>query len=156
MMSDTVWMRQRILWYIPPKRIPYYDMEKDVVVHPKTPNGIKLEYFVFDSFLFANSVAVVLCDREEEFAPIKSLTGKDSLESARAMMSKLHWKWMKNAGAKLAENVAEESVICEVFPEISYQGENLKELCQGKQYQSLIGIGIESCHARDGFESLGE
>jgi UDP-N-acetylglucosamine/UDP-N-acetylgalactosamine diphosphorylase len=44
-------------------------------VIPKAPNGVKLEMFIFDSFLYAENVAVLEVSRKEEFAPLKNEKG---------------------------------------------------------------------------------
>jgi UDP-N-acetylglucosamine/UDP-N-acetylgalactosamine diphosphorylase len=53
---------------------------------PASPNGWKLERFVFDLLPHAPRAEVHEVAREREFAPIKNATGEDSLESARALV----------------------------------------------------------------------
>ena len=47
-------------------------------------------------------MSILEMDRNEEFAPIKNAVGTldDNPETARKMMSKLHQKWLINAGMK--------------------------------------------------------
>lgn len=42
---------------------------------PSQNNGIKIEYFIFDCFPYANRVVGLEVDRAYEFAPLKDRTG---------------------------------------------------------------------------------
>jgi UDP-N-acetylglucosamine/UDP-N-acetylgalactosamine diphosphorylase len=71
--------------HIARKKIPFAD--SDGVLHsPDAPNGFKYEQFLFDAFRYMNSVFLFEVEREKEFAPIKNLTGADSVDSARKML----------------------------------------------------------------------
>merc|ERR1719461_2011205 len=74
------------------KKIPHLD-SKGNEVKPEQPNGNKLEFFIFDSFRYAEKLNAYECLREEEFAPVKNAEGKDSPASAREMLS----AWKKQA-----------------------------------------------------------
>ena len=51
----------------------------------------KFETFIFDLFLYANSFKVMVGDRKKCFAPLKNLSGPDSLETvSKALESKRH------------------------------------------------------------------
>jgi UDP-N-acetylglucosamine/UDP-N-acetylgalactosamine diphosphorylase len=64
------------------KKIPHVDAEGRLV-KPDTPNGRKLERFVFDALSAASGVCVVETDRGVEFSPVKNATGADSPATAR-------------------------------------------------------------------------
>lgn len=66
------------------KKIEYLD-ENGKVIIPKTPNAYKYEAFIFDAFEQLEDMAVFRVKREEEFAPIKNIEGKDSPETARKL-----------------------------------------------------------------------
>ena len=71
--------------HIARKKIPYVDA--DGTSHaPDSPNGFKFEQFLFDAFRYMSSVFLFEVERQKEFAPIKNLTGADSVESARQML----------------------------------------------------------------------
>ncbi|KAI5168393.1 UDP-N-acetylglucosamine/UDP-N-acetylgalactosamine diphosphorylase [Pancytospora epiphaga] len=53
------------------KKIPFSD-EKGKVVTPSTPNGIKRERFIFDSFAFTTKNQVISVPRNHEFSPLKN------------------------------------------------------------------------------------
>merc|ERR1719499_29840 len=74
------------------KKIPCVN-EKGETTKPKQPNGIKLEYFIFDSFKYAKKMNAYECLREEEFAPIKNADGQDSPATAKLAMN----EWLKRA-----------------------------------------------------------
>ncbi|XP_076633707.1 UDP-N-acetylglucosamine pyrophosphorylase mmy [Colletes latitarsis] len=110
------------------KKIPYIDEDGHRHV-PTTSNGIKIEKFVFDVFMFAKELAVWEGIREEDFSPLKNgdSAGQDCPSTARSDVLKLHKKWLLNAGAT--------SVIddVEVAPLLSYAGENLSHV-QGQSF----------------------
>ncbi len=56
--------------------------------------GIKLEFFIFDTFPLAERVALLEVHRHEEFAPVKNPPGSksDSPDTARQAILKLHTK----------------------------------------------------------------
>merc|ERR1712012_445899 len=62
--------------HVAKKKIPTIsaDGEKEDVT-PSEPNGIKLEFFIFDSFAFTKKMSCYQCERSEEFAPVKRPSG---------------------------------------------------------------------------------
>jgi UDP-N-acetylglucosamine/UDP-N-acetylgalactosamine diphosphorylase len=73
-------------------------------VEPSTPNGYKLERFVFDAFPAARSLVAVEARREEEYSPIKNATGVASPESGRRDLIACYRRWLDAAGIALPEN----------------------------------------------------
>lgn len=73
--------------HIVEKKIPYLN-EAGETVKPEKPNGYKYESLVLDMIHMLDSCLVFEVVREKEFAPIKNLTGVDSVESARALLQK--------------------------------------------------------------------
>ncbi|XP_053983378.1 UDP-N-acetylhexosamine pyrophosphorylase [Hylaeus volcanicus] len=105
------------------KKIPYIDADGCRRI-PVSPNGIKIEKFVFDVFKFAKRLAVWKGIREEDFSPLKNgdSAGQDCPSTARNDVLKLHKKWLLNAGAtSVTDDV-------EVSPLLSYAGENLSHV----------------------------
>eukprot|EP00915_Cephaloidophora_sp_WS-2016_P012000 GHVH01017460.1.p1 GENE.GHVH01017460.1~~GHVH01017460.1.p1 ORF type:complete len:492 (-),score=62.20 GHVH01017460.1:34-1509(-) len=105
------------------KKIPYMD-NSGKMVNPDTINGVKMEMFIFDSFWFADKVFGLEVEREQEFAPVKNAVGGDSPETARQMLSSLHIKWLKEAGATID---AKSKGLMEIAPLVSYEGEGLED-----------------------------
>ena len=66
------------------KKVAYLD-EKGTHVEPAEPNAWKFEYFILDQVHELTSCLPYEVERGKEFAPIKNLTGTDSVESARAL-----------------------------------------------------------------------
>lgn len=62
-------------YHVARKAIPYYDCETHTLVKPKSPNGIKMESFIFDVFPFSKSMGCVLVPRSE-FTPVKNSNGR--------------------------------------------------------------------------------
>ena len=55
---------------------------------PEEPNGYKYENLVLDMIHQMSSCLPFEVVREREFAPIKNMTGIDSVESARELLKK--------------------------------------------------------------------
>jgi UDP-N-acetylglucosamine/UDP-N-acetylgalactosamine diphosphorylase len=83
------------------KKIPHLDHSGELV-KPDRPCGYKFECFAMDTLPDAGRSVVLACDRDEEFAPVKNASGADSPESARALMTKLYTRWLRQAGARIA------------------------------------------------------
>ena len=68
------------------KELKKYEAHKDVNVNGKIIPLIKVETFILDMISFFDTVCVYEVERNKEFAPIKNKEGKDSVESARALL----------------------------------------------------------------------
>lgn len=134
------------------KKIPHVT-EAGNFVDPDVPNGVKLEKFIFDVFQFADVEKFVIyeCDREQEFEPLKNASGREGTpQSCLSRLCRLHTKWILEAGAELVgpdgdsltmedlhksdqeDEVFDKKVIVEISPKVSYAGEGLKKIVQGK------------------------
>lgn len=71
------------------KKVVALDPSTGSRVEPEEPNGYKMERFVFDVLPLARGVLVARTRREEEFSPVKTLTGPDSVESCRRAMGRI-------------------------------------------------------------------
>ena len=76
-------------------RLPYHLAVKKIscikdgnVFVPEEPNGYKLECLAVDLVKLMGSCLGVEVEREREFAPVKNMTGVDSVETARALLIK--------------------------------------------------------------------
>lgn len=138
-LKEQVFPNLGSMYHIARKKIPYYDEVKKVTVKPDINNGIKLETFIFDIFPLSKSMAVLDVKREDEFAPVKNAPGatSDSPDTARAYLSSLGKRWVKNAGGIL---VGDLDSICEVSPLTSYGGEGLEELVKGKEVECPFSL----------------
>ncbi len=86
--ADLEKIRERNLpLHVVEKKIPYMD-EKGEKVKPEAPNGYKFEKLVLDMIHELDGCLPFEVVREKEFAPIKNLTGTDSVESARELCRK--------------------------------------------------------------------
>lgn len=82
------------------KKIPYIDANGHFV-NPESPNGVKLETFVFDALPMSEHSVILETLREEEFAPVKNATGVDSAEVTRQMMINRAAAWLEQARIKV-------------------------------------------------------
>ena len=102
------------------KKIAHYD--GTAVVDPPSPNGVKLERFIFDAFPFARKFSCLEGDRGADFAPVKNAPGQaDSPDTARALVSRAHRGWLEAAGATV-----DGAGLVEVDARLSYDGEGLE------------------------------
>jgi UDP-N-acetylglucosamine/UDP-N-acetylgalactosamine diphosphorylase len=91
------------------KKVPYID-DAGRLIDPAAPNAIKFEQFIFDLLPAARHALVVEVDEKSVFAPVKNGPGsvKDSPETVRAQLIELHRRWLRQAGAALADGIAVE------------------------------------------------
>lgn len=78
-------MEDNLPVHVVEKKIPYID-ENGALIKPSEPNGYKFELLVLDLIHLMRDCLSYEVDREKEFAPIKNLTGIDSVESARKLL----------------------------------------------------------------------
>ncbi|MBE6390673.1 MAG: UDPGP type 1 family protein [Lentisphaerae bacterium] len=71
---------------------------------PADNNGVKLESFIFDALPLAEKVILFEGDRNELFAPTKNLTGVDSVESCRRMISDRNARRLAACGVDIPRN----------------------------------------------------
>ena len=130
--------------HVAKKKIAYYDAKLGKTV-PKGDltenNGIKLEYFIFDSFSFADKMTAVNIKRSNEFAPVKNKSGKDSPATALTLYSNFCKQLLIKNGAILEDN--SDDKICEISPLTSYDGEGLDKY-NGKTIQLPVLIDDKS------------
>ncbi|KAJ9054171.1 UDP-N-acetylglucosamine pyrophosphorylase [Entomophthora muscae] len=67
-------VEKELEYHIAHKKIKYIDLASHEKVSPTSPNGMKLEAFVFDVFPFTQKFAVLEVARDEEFSPLKKCT----------------------------------------------------------------------------------
>ena len=143
--TDTILPNMGNLYHMAHKKIPYYDTATQTTITPSSNNGIKLETFIFDVFPLSERMCIFDVDRQNEFAPVKNAPGaaSDTPESARRMISQLAQSWVRSAGGIIL-NVKNDNIkdsdnddhetICEISPLVSYAGEGLDVLVQGKEF----------------------
>jgi len=133
--------------HIAKKKIPYVD-DKGVEIKPTKPNGMKLEKFVFDVFQYTSNFGIFVCERDEEFSPLKNGpdTPKCSAISCRQDISNLCKKYLRNAGAEFVDDdgktVENCTNLCEISPLLSFDGEGLESF-KGQQFSSTQHIHLQ-------------
>jgi UDP-N-acetylglucosamine/UDP-N-acetylgalactosamine diphosphorylase len=118
-------------YHIAKKKIPSLNENGIHVDKPSQINGVKLEKFVFDVFPFSKTFAVWEVRREDEFSPLKNGSGsKDTPVTCRRDLMLQHVRWLQEAGAYLPADITKyietDGKTCEIFPLVSYAGENLE------------------------------
>lgn len=75
--------------HIVKKKVDLIDQEGNIV-KPEKENGYKLETLVLDQIEMMDRCLMYEVARDKEFAPIKNMTGVDSIETARELLIKNH------------------------------------------------------------------
>jgi UDP-N-acetylglucosamine/UDP-N-acetylgalactosamine diphosphorylase len=94
-------------------KLPFHRARKMITVpgpdgKPMETPGIKFETFLFDALPMADKSITLEVMRHEEFAPVKNLTGADSLESSRLLQNELHTSWLKRLGVDVDPGISVE------------------------------------------------
>ncbi len=93
----------KLPWHRADKKIPFLNECGDTVT-PDAPNGVKLESFIFDALPMAEKVVLLEGDRAKIFAPTKNISGVDSVESCRRMISERNASRLAAAGVIMPYN----------------------------------------------------
>ncbi|XP_071121599.1 UDP-N-acetylhexosamine pyrophosphorylase-like isoform X3 [Mytilus edulis] len=156
---------EQLAHHVAKKKIPYVG-ENLETIKPSSPNGIKMEKFVFDVFHFARdrNFAVWEVLREDEFSPLKNANTepKDTPTTARHALLDMHRRFVLGAGGKFVHSDGSEipdiqsakkgngsgdnqkdadeenGIVCEISPLVSYAGEGLEDLVKGKSFVSPL------------------
>ncbi|PVU90738.1 hypothetical protein BB561_004740 [Smittium simulii] len=117
----------KLPFHIAIKKIKNFDYDKNELISPDEPNGIKLERFIFDVLQFCTKISILDVCRLKVFSPLKNApgTGADCPETSRADLVALHVKFAEDAGATI-EGDARSNF--EISHSISYFGEGLESL----------------------------
>ena len=126
-------VQKALTYHVARKKIPRLSDDDATTTTPESPNGVKLEAFIFDALQFAgDSVAFLRGVREDDFAPVKNAegTGKDSPDTARKLVSGQHVRWIEKHGGSVVYNMDDAG--WEIAPAVSYAGEGLEEIVKKK------------------------
>lgn len=124
-------MEAQMAFHIARKKIPTVDLATEDSIKPDSPNGMKLELFVFDVFPFTKALGVLEVERREEFSPLKNAPGSksDNPETSRRDIYAQQKRWLEAVGAEVKEGCE-----VEISPLVSYNGEGL-EGYRGKTFE---------------------
>lgn len=65
------------------KKADIFNLETNELIKPNEPNVWKFEKYLFDILPYSKSTSVLLYPRADIFAPLKNLTGEDSVQSVQ-------------------------------------------------------------------------
>ena len=89
-------------WHRAEKKVPCINYDGSDFI-PDKLNAVKLETFIFDVFPFAEKIILFESLLEDEFAPVKNKTGKDSVYEARLMLIKRDTRRLQTAEVHVPE-----------------------------------------------------
>jgi len=89
--------------------------------------GIKFEMFIFDALADAADPLFFETTREEEFAPLKNKTGRDSIETCRQGMMNLYARWLLANGVSVPMREGKPVHRIEISPSFAWDAESLGE-----------------------------
>ena len=119
------------LYNVALKAINKYCPQKKELEMAKDPNGYKFELFIFQGFsvIKEEKFGLLEIDRDDEFAPIKNHDEKgfDCSKTARELYYKYHKKILEKYGVNFEVSDPVNNVECEISPNLSYDGEGLKQ-----------------------------
>ncbi|MFQ5747850.1 MAG: UTP--glucose-1-phosphate uridylyltransferase [Planctomycetota bacterium] len=93
-------------------------------LEPEIREGIKFEQFVFDALPQARTVVVQLCERAEEFAPVKNRHGIDSIDTSQGALRAQAARWA--AGLFPAQEGSSANEPWEIRPGVAWGPEDLR------------------------------
>lgn len=97
---------------------------------PEKENAYKFELFVHNCLEFVDKekFGLLVVERDDEFAPVKNAPGSevDSPDTARALLTQLHIKWLTLAGGQF-----EGEGDFEIDNLLTYDGEGLEAHIEG-------------------------
>ncbi len=129
--------RLELPWHRADKKIKFIDNEGRII-SPETPNGVKLESFIFDALQLAGKTIILEAAREEEFAPTKNKTGVDSVESCREMLIERDAKRLERAGVEVPRDEnGKAAVKIEISPLAIIDDEDACSYCQTKNIEKI-------------------
>lgn len=121
--------------HVAKKKIPHVNGD-GTKIKPTSPNGIKIEKFVFDVFPFSKNFVTWEVPRHTEFSALKNSdeAGKDCPSTARKDIFNLHKLYLEKAGAVVVGDEVE------ISPLLSYAGEGLEDIVKGKTFTSPMHL----------------
>ena len=122
-------------FHVAVKRVPCLN-EKGERVEPDKANAVKFERFIFDAIPLARNPLVMEVRREDEFAPVKNISGEDSAETARAAMMDQHRRWLWDAGLDVPANVR-----VEISPLLALDADEVRAKARGLEVRDPLYLG---------------
>nr|WDW19220.1 UDP-N-acetylglucosamine pyrophosphorylase [Holotrichia parallela] len=125
--------------HVAKKKIPFIN-DKGEKVKPTSPNGIKIEKFVFDVFPFSKNFVTWEVPRHTEFSALKNAddAGKDCSSTSRKDIFNLHKLYVEKAGGTVIGDEVEISSL------LSYAGEGLEDIVKGKTFITPVYL-LDDC-----------
>ena len=121
-------------YHVAVKKLKYYDPAAGA--QTEQAGGFKFELFLFDAFRALGSLKVLRVKREDEFAPVKNLTGEDSAELARQM----YIDYMQRSGCAMddAKMIAPKNKIRMQTPLVEMDGDEMTRVIWAKIKEKVL------------------
>ena len=126
------------------KKVPFVN-ELSHRIRPRQPNANKFEMFVFDALPAARRTLVMEVAREDEFSPVKSLTGEDSVETAQRDLMRVAARWCRAAGVEVETDPS-------AAPRYKIEVSPLFATCQDEFVEKMKAAGLKAVSRDTYFE----
>lgn len=124
---DFIWRlndQNMLSYHVAEKKVLSFDPQRNDLV---LRDAIKLEYFIFDSFMVADKVLVFETSRALEFSPIKNKEGKDSAATAVLDLVNYHTRLLALSEAGTRNETFDgrnpQNVLYEIHPDKEFDGQ---------------------------------
>ncbi len=125
------------------KKVECIDPESGAPIRPEKPNAVKLERFVFDALPKCRASILYETDRVEEFAPIKNLTGVDSVESSHQIQTERAARWLEAAGVAVPRRPdGKPDCVMELSPRAAMEPQDLRRIASGLKIERGARLAI--------------
>jgi UDP-N-acetylglucosamine/UDP-N-acetylgalactosamine diphosphorylase len=113
-------------WHRADKKVATLDAQGNPV-KPDKPNAVKLEMFVFDAIPLARNAIVKYTRRDEEFSPVKNMTGNDSAVTCRRDLIRRAARGLEACGCSVPRGAdGEPAMPLEISPAFALDAEDLR------------------------------
>ncbi|MGI9015132.1 MAG: UTP--glucose-1-phosphate uridylyltransferase [Phycisphaerales bacterium] len=120
--------RLSLPWHRADKKVAYID-DSGALQNPESPNGVKLESFVFDAIPLAESSIVYETSRADEFAPIKNASGDDSAATSHQIQSNRNAAWLEQHGVTIPrDEKGNVTAVIEISPLTALDADDLADV----------------------------
>ncbi|MFN0057529.1 MAG: UTP--glucose-1-phosphate uridylyltransferase [Planctomycetota bacterium] len=107
------------------------------------PNSVRFESFLFDAIPYAKNPIVVEALREREFAPVKNLSGEDSPDECRGLLTAEWARWFAESGVVFPPSQGGSKYPVEISPLFADSAEELRDRLAERTFDLRAPVVLE-------------